>query len=72
MNKYVEEIIEENRKAWGNRSEVNPEFTEALLKFAQSVCTHTGPGGEDLMEEDGYDSHKTYYKCSNCGKETSV
>ena len=72
MNKLMQQTIDDNKTAWSKKDMELAAVTDKLIKFGQSICTHTGPGGEDLMVEDGYDSHKTYYKCSNCGKETSL
>lgn len=41
-----------------------------LEKFYEvPECNHIRPDGSDAWVSDGYDSHKTYYKCSICGKE---
>ena len=72
MNEEMQKVIDANNLAWSKKNMEMAAITDKLIKFGQAVCTHVGSGGEDLMVEDGYDSHKTYYKCSNCGKEVSV
>lgn len=72
MTKQLQETIKtevENLKK--RKSELLDELNKIDNKISsfQNICTHKDENGKSLFKQVGYDSHKTYYKCSICGYE---
>lgn len=39
------------------------------ISSLQKVCTHTNEEGKSTYIYESHDSHKTFYKCTKCGKQ---
>jgi len=57
MKETIAQLIRDRTEAFERVHSI-----EKAIRALQDLCTHT-------WEDDGYDSHKSYKKCSTCHKE---
>lgn len=66
MKEAIEKLRAEESSLFNDKLAIEERIKKikSAIEALQSLCKHD-------MQQDGHDSHKTYYKCSICGYENN-